>query len=187
MKILTNILLGILIVIVAYSVFYKAQIAFGSTAGTTLTTSKIAEQIISTATDTQMAITNTDTSDRTITSAELFLSGGAATTSLYTVNCATSTVATGLNGSTNYILSTALPVTYGTTTNGSNFYFGTSSPGLVGTSTTSGFPANYVNNYVRVWKAGSTLVCKLVNSGTGQNNLFDPSMVGFLSFSYKGN
>lgn len=190
-KTLTYVTLAVvLVMVIAGGYFFpKANTAFGaSPAGTTLSTAKIAEQVTNVATDTQFAILNTDANDRSITGVDIFLTAGAATSSLYTVQCATSSVATGLNGSTNYIFNSTFPVTYGTTTANSNFYVSSSSPGIVSTTTSvTGSPAaNYVNNFVRNWKANSYLICKLVNSGTGQNNLFDPAMTGFISFSYKG-
>lgn len=181
---------AILVIAVAGFFLLLPKTSFGaSPAGTTSNDPKIAQENVTTATDTVFALPNTDGNARIVNGVDVYLTGGAATTSLYTIQCATSTVATGLNGNTNYIFNSTFPVTYGTTTiAGGAFYTATSSGGIVSTTTTGtvGSPAsNYVNNFVRTWGASTNLVCKLTNSGAGQNNLFDPLMTGYIGFTYR--
>lgn len=76
MKILTNILLGILIVLVAYSIFFKAVPALGaSTAGTTFSTEKIGAVAINLANPgangTSTSVLNSDANDRFVTAVKL--------------------------------------------------------------------------------------------------------------------
>lgn len=171
-----------------YPVQQIIQVASASPAGTTFASSKVAQESVTTATDTVFAMINSDSNDRTITSADVFLANGAATSSVYTIQCATSSVATGLNGNTNYIFNSSFPVTYGTTTVGNNFYVATSSPGIIATTTSvTGSPAaNYIDNFARDWASGSYLVCKLATSQGSDLNTFDANMTGYIAFPYRG-
>lgn len=145
MKILTNILLGILILMVAYSVFFRTTTAFGSATGTTFNDSKVATIVFTPGTSaTSTSILNTDASDRKIESFKYDCSGvgtsltaytGAGLASLVFTAATSSTASPAVNNNTNTI-----PLTVSTST--------VDSFNTVGGATTT--PA--LN---RVWAAGS--------------------------------
>lgn len=157
-----------------------------SSAGTTLNSAKLAEQIVTTSSSTIFSITNNDASDRIISSADAFLSGGTSTSTSYVIACATSSN-TGTAGANKILQLTIAPtdsLTFGTTTTG--FYMASSSPGITSTSTPQGGTSPQARNpFARVWASGSTLVCNLTTTGGG-GNLFDSGISGYVAFPYKG-
>lgn len=161
----------------------------GSTAGSTFGTRKVAQQIVSVTSSTTFSILNSDTSDRTIASADMFLTGGASTSTQYAITCATSTSATqGIQASTNPILAVTTTAPngwniFGTTTAAGAFYVSSSSPGITGFATTT-TTVIAQNNYARIWKAASYLNCVIATANGSVSNLFDSGMVGYIGFSY---
>lgn len=166
----------------------QIQQVAGSSAGSNFNTSKIAEQTLTVSTTTVYSVLNTDTSDRTITGADGFITNGNSTSTSYSVICATSTSATGQGTPSSAIL--AITFTnggiYGTTTLNGGAYFATTSPGVTGSTTpTQAVPSvTGLNNFARNWTTGTYLVCK--SSASANNGLFDPSVTGFLAFPYRG-
>lgn len=148
---ITNILLGVLIVLVAYSVFFKASQVFGaaSTTGATNTDAKIASiamaPISNSATST--SILNTDSSDRIITDAGVSCTGltnmfGQTSAGLATYNWTAATSSTAApTASIASAQFAAMQVTVATTT----------PDGFTATST-------YTSPYARRWNAGTYLI-----------------------------
>ena len=146
--------------------------------GSTNSSAAIAEQSINApATSTVFAIYNGDDNNRIINSFDIYLAPEVtATTSQYSLTCATSTVPYS-NGNTNYIQTFSL-LTYGTTSpTGGGFYIASSSPGVL----TSGATTTASTYFVRVWPAGTYLVC---TSGTtvGSNSNIWSASTGFIRF-----
>lgn len=195
------ILAGLAIVLVAAIAggyyFPSLQVALGSPAGTTFSNAKVAQQTVVVSTSTVFSILNSDASDRTISAIDMYLANGAATSSIPSLRCATSTVATGFTpANTNWILNQSFSQTeYGTSTGTKGFALASTSPGLTGTSTspvspTTGFyPPQTASStiYVRNWASGSYLVCENTNSGSfnGANTL-DAGTTGYIGFRYWG-
>ncbi len=170
---------ALLIVVGAYFFPLNHEVApsvTASPAGTTLSTSKIAEQILTVSTTTVFSVLNSDANDRTIVSVDAFVTNGQSTTTSYSITCATSSAATGVGPTT----STAFSVTFanggifGTTTSSGGAFVSTTTPGVITTS----------SNFARNWVAGSYLVCK--STASANNNLFDQNVTGFVSFTYRG-
>lgn len=189
-KSLVAIVLAVIIAGAIYGAYLypQSQYAVSSSAGTTFNSAKIAGESVTVATDTVFSISNTDASARTIRAAEVFLTGGAATNTLYTIACATSSTAGGINSNTNYVLKQSLNIYDGTTTpSGKNFFVASTSPGIMGTSTTATLPAyglSLTGNVARSWPSGTYLVCKLTTTSGSNDNLFDAGMTGTISFPY---
>lgn len=187
-----NIIIGafgvLLIVAIVGGYFFpkfSSQFTAGSSAGSSFNTAKVAEQVVTTATTTAFSLSNGDSSDRTITGADIMLKGGTSTTTAYTIKCATSTSASSLNSNINYVLNmdlTASSSIFGTTT-AMGMYMASSSPGLTGTSTASTV-SNATNAFVRNWATGTNLTC-LVTTGDGYN-AFNSGITGFFAFPYRG-
>lgn len=155
---------------------------FGSPAGTTFNTAKVAQEVINTSTTTQLSILNTDASSRIITSADIAIYGGAATGSVPTLTCATSSTATlGGQPAANKILAANL-FALGTTTSNNMIYVSSSSPGITGTTTAS-FLTTGTNVWARTWNSGSYMTCSLTASDNSAN-LMDSGMVGTVGFKY---
>jgi len=184
-----NLLIGLAVVVAGGLIagayyFPKTQFLAGSPAGTSFNTAKVAGQAITTATTTTYAVLNSDASDREITGFDTNLANATATSTTYSLKCATSTSASSLQSNTNYILNTTLATsTFGTIINAGTFV-ASSSPGLTGTTTASTLVADLTNQYVRVWKTGSYLVCQVT---TGDNyNAFNTTTTGTINFPYRG-
>lgn len=163
-----------------------------SPAGTTLSSAKIAEQVVSVTSSTTFSMLNSDATDRTITAADIFLTGGNSTSTIYTITCATSTsLVQGLGGNTNNVLAVTIPAItanslYGTTTN-PGAYLASSSPGILGTSTPMGGQLIQLQNtFARTWKTGSYLNCVVGTSVGAVNGLLDSAITGYISFPYRG-
>lgn len=173
----------------------QQQAATGSTAGATFGTYRVASQVVSVSTSTVFSMLNTDTSDRVVLGADMFLTGDTtATSTQYAVTCATSTVAYGVGPSTSNILAMTVSPSanspYGTTTAPGSFYMSTTSPGVTGTTTASGPAGGAVsnfafNNFARIWPANTYLVCTLVTTVGSNSNLFDSQITGTISFPYR--
>ncbi len=190
--------IGAVIVLAIVGAYFYPQfqsvttLGASNTAGTNYNSSKVAEQNLVVATDTVFSQLNTDGTDRFITSFEFFATGGTATTSYYTINCATSTTAGGNGPLTSAIVSSAISSananatqSFGTTTGAGFAYAATSSPGLTGT--TSAAINNGANPFVRIWPTGTYLTCKTANTTSGSNalNTLDANTVGFTAFGYR--
>lgn len=159
-----------------------------SPAATTLNSAKIAEQVVTVTSSSTFSMLNSDATDRTILSADVFLTGGNATNTTYAITCATSTdAAHGLNANTNTILAATFSPTngaiYGTTTGSGSAYIASTSPGITGTTTVATLPL-ILNNFARVWKTGSYLNC-IVNTTGNVQNTFDSLVTGYISFPYR--
>lgn len=177
----------VIVAILALGAYFFPQASYqsvGSTAGATNTTAKIAQQIVTTSSSTIFAILNTDASDRTIASANIFLANSSATTTLNTITCATSTTPYDYGSNSNFILHYDTSFNSGTTTGATGLYVATSSPGMTGTTTASTLPVK--QSIGRVWKTGTYLVCVDVTSG-GNSNLFSSGTTGYVGFSYFAN
>ncbi len=171
----------IIVLAVAICAYFFPQVrsAFGanSPAGASFTDAKSAGQQVNTATDTVFSMLNSDASDRIIKATDVYLAGSSATTSNYLINCATSTVANGLSGNTNYILAQNLSAGLGTTTN-SGLFFSSTSPGLSGANVAASTTA-------RVWPAGTYLVCKAKDTASANSlNTFPTGTTGTFNFPY---
>ncbi len=178
----------------------KYSVSLGSSAsGSTFLNAKSAGQAIATnsSTSTLYAVLNTDTSDRIIDGAVvnlLTVANGQATSTTFQITCATSSVATGFTPSnTNYVynqLIKAVPTEpFGTTTgNQLGYYLSTSSPGIMGTTTTafSGGAGIFVNQYARDWPTGTYLVCELTTAVGSLSNLLASTTQGVITFPYHG-
>lgn len=160
-------------------------------AGTTNGDTKIAQESIVTATDTIFSMLNTDSTDRNIASFEMRAANGAATSSLYNINCGTSSTAGGVGPTSSYVVGAVLSTSntgtntqFGTTT-GSGFYVATSGPGVMGTS--SSLANGNVNPIDRVWPTNTYLTCKVADqvSGTNALNTLDANTNGFTEFTYR--
>ncbi len=177
----------------AYQYPEATQQLAGSSAGSSFSTAKVASQVVTVSTSTVFSLLNTDASSRVILGTDIFLTGGAATTTAYAVTCATSTAASGPgNGTASNILALTLAFNgtyYGTTTSPGAVYVASTSPGITGTTSTIAINAvldqNY-NQYARIWPSGSYLNCKLVTSGGSVSGLFDSGITGTISFPYRG-
>lgn len=163
----------------------------GSAAGSTFSTRKVAEQVVTTSTSTVYSILNTDTATRTITSMNVFLTNGNSTTSNYLIQCATSTSASSIVGNTNYIANFTISGSgpssiYGTTTTAGEVYISSSSPGITGTSTQGTPTGSFASTtqFARVWAPNTYLNCSSLGS-TG--NLIDSNVQGYIAFPYDGN
>lgn len=184
--------LGVLVLVagVIGAYFYPKLVGplAGSPAGSNFADPKIAEQIVTTSTSTVFSQLNTDGSDRIIDSVSAFLQNGAATTSVYSVVCATSSSPSGfVPANVNYVLNQQLNSGFGTSTGSGGLFLASSSPGITGTSTAT-IPANLppLNPYARVWKAGSYLICSLTASGSNNAaNTLDAATTGFFGFPYR--
>lgn len=153
------------------------HLAVGSPAGSTFNTSKVAEESLVISSSTVYSVLNGDTADRIITDVRAYLSGGAATTSTFTLTCATSSNAYNFGSNANKILvASTTPSLVG------GQYIASSSPGVLGTTTAS-VVANALNQVTRVWASGSYLVCTNVSSQTPYN-LYDSNTTGFVAFHY---
>lgn len=153
----------------------------GSSAGATFQTAKIAEQIVGVSTSTQVAILNGDVSDRIITDGGFYIANSAATTSTYTIFCATSSVATGFSpANTNWLFNQNING-IGTTTGAGGTYVSSTSPGITGTA--GGTNATST----RVWGSGTYLMCQINNNASANDvDLFSSGTTGYIGFGYKG-
>lgn len=174
--------------LIGYFVFPSAQFAASLPAGTNNSDAKFYTQNFSVASDTVYSVLNTDSTDRLITGFEFYGTGGTATTSQYSLNCGTSTVASGIAVSTSYIVNQNLSQTGFATTTGAAtpLYIASSSPGLTGTSSITSLSTGLLGTsaIVRVWPTNTYLTCKLVDNTSGANalNTFDSLTKGYIGF-----
>lgn len=146
--IITNVLLVALILLVGYSVFFKADQALGSSTGTTFNSAKVATIVFApaTASATSTSVYNSDASDRKI---ESFVTDCSGVGTSFTAYTGAGLAALTFSAATS---STAAPA-INTNTNVFNLAVGTTTPdsyNIIGNATTT--PA--LN---RVWAAGSYL------------------------------
>lgn len=171
------------------------QTVVGSPAGSSFSTSKVAEVTVPVSTSTWYTSYNSDASDRTITGAELFLAGNGAagTSTVFSITCGTSTNPYNVQGVNIFAIS--LPAAngasiFGTTTGSGYTYVATSSPGITGTSTDQipGPVQNQsYNQYARIWKAGTYLNCVNVSTvGGTDNDVLNSANTGYIAFPYRG-
>lgn len=160
----------------------QVQQGQGSPAGTSFNTAKVASQQVTVGTTTTFSQLNSDVSDRTILGVDIMLRGATATSTTYTVACATSTTASSLQSNPNSILNTTLA----TSTFGSIIGVGTqvssSSPGVTGTTTASVL-ASLANPTARNWAAGTYLNCQVTT--VDNYNAFNSTTNGTISFPYR--
>lgn len=170
----------------------EEEILAGSSEGTTFSTARVASQVVSNSTSTLFAVLNTDASDRFILGADIFLTGGqTSTSSSFRIACATSSIATGFSSATpnfiyNQIILADATEPFGTTTSAASYAISTSSPGITGTTTPlfAGGAGVFVNQFARVWKTNTYLVCQNDASGNATDLL--PSLTtGTISFPYR--
>lgn len=178
-----------------FSPFIKTvvqQFAAASPSGTTLNSSKIAEQILlnPSATNTIYSVLNTDANQRLISEADVHLYGATGTTTQSTIQCSTSTTQYFNAGNTNWILnwnatstaSSTFPgittVGIGTTT-GDGIFMASTSPGQTGVLSSLSTTTN------RIWPSNTYLVCQATNLDTN-NKVFNPTTNGFIGFKYFG-
>lgn len=153
-----NTILGILIVVIlvlaGYAFWPRSQVAGSSAVGTTNTTPRIAETVCNNLGSTTIAsFYNGDGSDRVITSVDL-VTIPAATTSLNAVWAATSTQASGIGASTNYLLN----ITFATTTSPVYIVSSTASSSAVTTATSTALTTGtgwLTGSPQRIWASGS--------------------------------
>ena len=155
------------------------QYAVGAvTNGATNSTAQIAEQSINApATSTLLSILNTSDNTEYINTFEMAFANGVSTTSTYTIQCATSSVATSLNGNTNYVVNASVQE-FGTTTGLGMYVPSSTTPGVIGQN------ANALGTSTRQWAGGSStyLVCVDLNSGNTGTALLDSGITGYLRF-----
>lgn len=203
MKTKEKIILGVLAIIAVAGMFLplggtqketirEIMNAGASPVGSTFLSAKLAAGTVSTATTTTISLYNSDASDRVIRSAEISLTGETnSTTTNYTIKCATSSIATGMLTSPNYIVNQNINTVsgglgmFGTSTGGNLLYVASSSPGLTGYASTSllGFG---INQYARIWAAATYLNCTVTTSSGSNSNLFGAGMTGVIAFPYLG-
>lgn len=156
------------------------------TNGATQATAPISQQSISAvSTTTILSILNTDDNYRVINSVEAYYSGGAASTTIYSVTCATSSVATGYSqpatGVINYVLNTVLNSIFsnGVATSSTIFLAASTSPGLSNYLSTGN---SALATSTKQWAPNSYLVCETTTTGGSTSNLLDAGYSGFIRF-----
>ncbi len=181
-KVIIAVLIAVTVVAVAFALrdYKEVDVATANPGGTTYTSGKVLSQNINTSTSTffsmQAAV------DSIITSATFHAYNGAATSSNYILQCATSSTAyqPAAGVVTNLVLNATLnPL--GTTT-GAGMYFSSTSPGI------TGIPFGTGSTTARIIPAGSYLVCSSTNSvaNTNSANTFDSNTVGIMGFTVLG-
>ena len=186
-------------VIFGYTVWHNAepvqQNGTGTpTAGATFGTQRIAQANVTNSTSTITSILNTDSNTRMIADASFYLANGAATSSNYTITCATSSTQYGIgtNSGNNFVLATTIiPYGFATSTTGA-FMPASTSPGIMGTSTTpiggqgtGSAPAAQINLQARQWASGEYLNCVTTAAGDfNASGKLPTGITGFVSFSY---
>lgn len=168
------IVLGIVAVIAVFGLFLPVQkvMNFLGTAGDTQSTPKMAQIQCNTATPTYItadnkyqlcALTNNDANDRTVNGIDYSFDTlgtiSTSTTAKFQIVAATTTsAAVGLNANANVLLNQSIA------TSTPFLYVSTSTPGV---STSAG-----TSDFVRIWKAGSTIVLESPIASTTGNMWF---------------
>ncbi len=182
--VVTGIIIALVLILIGKS-FDSTQVAVGTiTSGTVNTTAPIAEQSFNAVSSTTiLSIFNGDDNARIINDVSFFQTGANASTSIFTVTCATSTTGSAnLNAlgvaNTNYVLNTLLATSSSITPFSS--YFASTSPGIIGQTIGGGELATST----RQWAPSSYLVCITSSTGGSTSGLFDAGSKGYIRFSY---